>query len=70
MNDSGREFNIVWGAEEIARVIGRTPRQTFHLMASGQIPATSSLPQSGCFFIPVHHLRAKSLFIFLRGAAD
>ncbi|MAA98684.1 MAG: hypothetical protein CMN87_10785 [Stappia sp.] len=39
MNDSGREFNIVWGAEEIARVIGRTPRQTFHLMASGQIPA-------------------------------
>lgn len=27
----------VWGAEEIAKIIGRTERQTFHLTATKQI---------------------------------
>ena len=34
------DFNshpLVWGVEEIGRVIGRTARQTFHLLAKGQI---------------------------------
>ncbi|MCI5073961.1 DNA-binding protein [Oricola sp.] len=31
--------DIVWGASEIAKVIGRTDRQTFHLLTSGQLPA-------------------------------
>jgi len=32
-------LNLVWGAEAIAMVIGRTPRQTFHLLDGGQLPA-------------------------------
>ena len=32
-------LDIVWGAEEIAKIIGRTPRQTFGLLDNGQLPA-------------------------------
>lgn len=31
--------DIVWGASEIAKVIGRTDRQTFHLLTAGILPA-------------------------------
>jgi hypothetical protein len=31
--------DIVWGAREIGRVIGRSERQTFHLLESGALPA-------------------------------
>jgi hypothetical protein len=30
---------IAWGAAGIGRVIGRTPRQTIHLLESGRLPA-------------------------------
>lgn len=30
---------VVWGAAEIAKVINRTPRQTFGLLEAGQLPA-------------------------------
>ena len=33
------QIDLVWGAEEIAKVIGRTSRQTFHMLTSGQLPA-------------------------------
>ena len=29
----------VWEVTEIAKLIGRTERQTFHLLKSGQLPA-------------------------------
>ena len=29
----------IWGAEAIGRVIGRTKRQTYHLLESGHLPA-------------------------------
>ena len=29
--------DFVWSAEEIGRVIGRSPRQVFHLLVSGEI---------------------------------
>ena len=32
-------LNLVWGAEEIGKVIGRTPRVTFHLLTTGSLPA-------------------------------
>jgi hypothetical protein len=32
-------FDLVWGAEAIADVIGRTPRQTFHMLDAGLLPA-------------------------------
>jgi hypothetical protein len=31
--------NLVWGARDIARVLGRSERSTFHLLESGHLPA-------------------------------
>jgi hypothetical protein len=31
--------DIVWGAREIGTVINRPPRQTFHLLEKGHLPA-------------------------------
>jgi hypothetical protein len=33
------ESDVIWGADEIGRVIGRTARQTFHLLETGCLPA-------------------------------
>ncbi|WP_320410484.1 DNA-binding protein [Devosia sp. Root413D1] len=32
-------LDLAWGAREIARLIGKTPRATFHMLEGGQIPA-------------------------------
>ncbi|WP_411755828.1 DNA-binding protein [Sinorhizobium meliloti] len=32
-------MDLLWEVEEIAKVIGRTPRQTFHMLKTGQLPA-------------------------------
>ncbi|WP_286201957.1 DNA-binding protein [Ochrobactrum sp. SFR4] len=32
-------MNLIWGVAEIAKIIGRNQRQTFHLLTSGQLPA-------------------------------
>ncbi len=32
-------LNLVWGGENIARLIGRSPRITFHLLEKGELPA-------------------------------
>ncbi len=31
--------DLVWGVQAIAREIGRNPRQTFHLLENGKLPA-------------------------------
>jgi hypothetical protein len=31
----------IWGVEAIARVIGRSPRQTLHLLSTGSLPGKS-----------------------------
>jgi hypothetical protein len=36
MNDSS---DFLWGAAAIAKAIGRTARQTYHLLESGHLPA-------------------------------
>lgn len=33
------ELSLVWGAEAIAALIGRSVRSTFHLLDSGELPA-------------------------------
>lgn len=33
------EADLVWGGEEIGKVIGRTARVTFSLLEKGEIPA-------------------------------
>jgi hypothetical protein len=37
-DDSGT-LDLVWGVEAIANIIGRTPRVTFHLCNTGELPA-------------------------------
>ncbi|PWE55595.1 hypothetical protein DEM27_15490 [Metarhizobium album] len=37
MPDSSLE--LVWGAAEIAKLIGRSPRSTFHMLDNGELPA-------------------------------
>lgn len=43
MSENKREepkgLGLIWGAEAIAVEIGRTRRQTFHLLETGAIPA-------------------------------
>lgn len=34
-----KEADLVWGGEEISKVIGRSARVTFHLLEKGEIPA-------------------------------
>jgi len=33
------KIDLIWGIEEIADAIGRTPRQTYHMLVSGHLPA-------------------------------
>lgn len=37
-NPLGTE-SLAWGCEAIAEEIGRTPRQTFHMLTNGELPA-------------------------------
>jgi hypothetical protein len=32
-------LDIVWGVPAIAKVINRTPRQTYHILNAGHLPA-------------------------------
>lgn len=38
-SDSDKALNLVWEVEAIAKLIGRSERQTFHLLATGKLPA-------------------------------
>lgn len=39
MSDTESKIELVWGGEAIAKLIGRTPRITFHLLEKGELPA-------------------------------
>jgi len=32
-------LDLIWEVSEIAKLIGRTERQTFHLLSTGKLPA-------------------------------
>lgn len=32
-------IDLIWGAAEIAKLIGRSPRATFHMLDNGELPA-------------------------------
>jgi hypothetical protein len=46
-HESARGVNpcgqIIWGAEAIAPIIGRPVRQTFYLLAKGQVPGSGKM---------------------------
>ncbi|MGI0525756.1 hypothetical protein ABY43_16355 [Rhizobium giardinii] len=37
-NDSNLGKDLLWGVRAIAREIGRTERQTYHMIARGELP--------------------------------
>lgn len=37
--ETRENLDLVWGAAEIAKLIGRTPRATFHMLDNGELPA-------------------------------
>ena len=39
MTDTELHKDLIWEVAEIAKIIGRTERQTFHLLNAGQVPA-------------------------------
>lgn len=39
MIDGNAKLELIWGADEIGKIIGRTPRVTFHLLTTGALPA-------------------------------
>ncbi|TBG03779.1 DNA-binding protein [Rhizobium leguminosarum] len=39
MAETTEALDLLWGAAEIAHVIGKTPRATFHLLEGGELPA-------------------------------
>lgn len=39
MNATETRLDLVWEVGEIAKLIGRTPRQTNHMLAKGELPA-------------------------------
>jgi hypothetical protein len=36
---AAENLDLLWEVEEIAKVIGRTRRQTFHMLKTAQLPA-------------------------------
>ena len=39
MTEATEALDLVWGVRAISKLIGRTERQTFHLLSGGQLPA-------------------------------
>ncbi|MDM9629518.1 DNA-binding protein [Rhizobium sp. S152] len=39
VGETSVELELVWEVDQIAKLIGRTHRQTNHLLAKGQLPA-------------------------------
>ena len=38
VNDTG-DMDLIWGIEAISQAIGRNPRQTYHMLRMGALPA-------------------------------
>lgn len=39
MATEDKHIDLIWEVSEIAKIIGRSERQTFHLLSTGQLPA-------------------------------
>lgn len=37
--NTSKSMDLIWGAAEIGKIIGRSPRATFHMLDTGEIPA-------------------------------
>lgn len=57
------ELDLVWGVEAIAKLIGRTPQQVYHMIRSGHLPVVK---QVGERYVASH---AKLVAFFMEDAA-
>ena len=57
-----KELDLLWGAGDIAKVIGRSERATFDMLDKGELPA---MKVNGRWVIP----RSKLIAFFMGGAA-
>lgn len=39
MTTENTNLDLIWEVGEIAKIIGRSPRQTFHMLNKGELPA-------------------------------
>lgn len=37
------ELDLIWGVEAIGKLIGRTDRQTYHMISSGNLPVVKQV---------------------------
>lgn len=38
MSESGEALDLIWGVEDIGKLIGRNYQQTYHMIRSGKLP--------------------------------
>jgi hypothetical protein len=43
VNVNGTESDFLWGCDQIAKAIGRSSRQTFHILNSGELKTPKKL---------------------------
>ncbi|MGV1859963.1 helix-turn-helix domain-containing protein [Rhizobium rhizogenes] len=60
--DADGSLDLVWGAGDIAKLIGRTERATFDMLDKGELPA---MKVNGRWVIP----RSKLIAFFMGSAA-
>lgn len=63
MPDAAENLDLVWGIEAIAKVIGRTPRQTYHMVQAESLPVVR---QVGKRYVAS---RSKLIAFFMEDAA-
>lgn len=66
MEDTSKDvLDLVWGIDEIGKLIGRNYQQTYHMVRSGHLPVVKQLPGSERYYAS----RAKLIAFFMDGAA-
>ncbi len=43
MDRKDEALDLIWGVSEIAKMIGRTERQTYHMIQSGNLPVVKQI---------------------------
>ncbi|WP_108461347.1 hypothetical protein [Devosia naphthalenivorans] len=43
MNEQTESLDLVWGAKNIAKVLGCTERATFHMLEAGDLPEATQI---------------------------
>jgi len=63
MDKQNEPLDLIWGVQAIADTIGRSYQQTYHMIASGQLPIVKQIGER--YYVS----RAKLIAFFLEDAA-